>query len=432
MHILILTLGSRGDVQPFVALGKGLKAVGHTVTLCTSTRFESFITEHDLNYGYMGDEMLQLMDSAQGRELMEDATNLWEIIKATLRLFRQVAPLQSKMLSDSWKTAQAANPDLIIFHPKTYGGLHFAEKLGIPAILAVPLPMLVPTAEHPDFGFFKLPLGGPLRSWYNKTTYQAAHTLFAFSVGKLVRTWRAEHHLPPQPKFDILHAPTGEHIPVLYCYSRHVAPEPTDWPENVIASGYWFLDEQTTWNPSPELQDFLNAGEAPVYVGFGSMSGRNPERLTRIVIEALQKAEVRGIIATGWGGLSANDLPKTIFKLKEAPHDWLFPQMAAVVHHGGAGTTAAGLRAGCPTVICPFFGDQPLWGQRVQALGVGSKPIPQKQLTVEKLAAAIQTVTTDPAIQQRAKTLGEKLRQEDGVATAIALIEQVGLPSMGD
>ena len=422
MHILILTLGSRGDVQPYVALGQGLKAAGHTVTLCTSNRFESFITEHGLHYGYMNDEMLQLMDSVQGRELMEDATNLWEIIKAMRNLSKQVAPLQRKMLHDSWDAAQAASPDLILFHPKTYGGPHIAEKLGIPAILAMPLPMLVPTAENPSMGFPNLPLGG----WYNQLTYQVSNTVFAFSAGKLVKDWRAEHHLPPQPKFDILHTQTGEQIPVVHCYSRHIAPEPTDWPDNVIASGYWFLDQQPTWEQPHELQAFLNSGAAPVYVGFGSMAGRDPERLTRIVIEALQQAQVRGILATGWGGLATNDLPETIFKLDQAPHDWLFPQMAAVVHHGGAGTTAAGLRAGCPTVVCPFFGDQPFWGQRVHELGVGSEPIPQKKLTVEKLASAIRVVTTDASIRQRAKTLGEKLRQEDGIATAIAFIETVG------
>ncbi|NER79601.1 MAG: glycosyltransferase family 1 protein [Leptolyngbya sp. SIO1D8] len=425
MHILIFTLGSRGDVQPYVALGKGLKAAGHEVTLCTSARFKSFITEHGLDYGYMNDEMLQLMDSMQGRELMEDATNLWEVIKAMRRLSKQVEPLQQKMLQDCWNVAQTTHPELILFHPKTYGGPHIAEKLGIPVILAMPLPMLVPTAEQSNTGFPSLPFGGLLRGWYNRLTYQITDLVFAFSVGKLIKEWRAEHHLPRQSKFDILHTHTGAQIPVLHCYSRHVAPEPTDWPEKVIASGYWFLDQQTTWEPSAELQAFLQSGDAPVYVGFGSMAGRHPERLTRIVIEALQQAQVRGIIATGWGGLAANDLPETIFKLDQAPHDWLFPQMAAVVHHGGAGTTAAGLRAGCPTVICPFFGDQPFWGQRVHALGVGSKPIPQKKLTVEKLAAAIRKVTTDDSVRQKAQALGERLKQEDGMATAIALIEAV-------
>jgi sterol 3beta-glucosyltransferase len=155
------------------------------------------------------------------------------------------------------------------------------------------------------------------------------------------------------------------------------------------------------------------------------MAGRNPGKMASIVIEALQKANVRGIIATGWGGLDASDLPETICKINKAPHSWLFPRVLAVVHHGGAGTTATGLRAGRPTVICPFMIDQPLWGERVHALGVGSKPIPQKKLTVDKLADAIREVTSNPTIQQNAEILGNKLRAEDGIANAIAIIEQV-------
>jgi sterol 3beta-glucosyltransferase len=169
----------------------------------------------------------------------------------------------------------------------------------------------------------------------------------------------------------------------------------------------------------------LEEGEAPIYFGFGSMAGRNPERLTRIVIEALKYTNMRGIIASGWGGLKPDDLPKTIFTIEKAPHDWLFPRMAAVVHHGGAGTTAAGLRAGCPTIICPFFGDQPFWGQRVHALGVGSQPIPQKKLTVEKLSITIREVMTNPGIRQNAKELCEKIRKEDGIANTISIIERL-------
>jgi sterol 3beta-glucosyltransferase len=190
-------------------------------------------------------------------------------------------------------------------------------------------------------------------------------------------------------------------------------------------NGYWFLDQPNDWQPSVELQAFLDAGDPPVYVGFGSMAGRKPQRLAQIVIEALQAANVRGVIATGWGGLDANDLPETIFKIDQAPHDWLFPRMAAVAHHGGAGTTAAGLRAGRPTVICSFIADQPFWGARVYALGVGPKHIPQKQLTVEKLAAAIREATTNPAMRQRAADLGEQIRAEDGVADTVALIERI-------
>ena len=154
------------------------------------------------------------------------------------------------------------------------------------------------------------------------------------------------------------------------------------------------------------------------------MSGRNPKRSASIVIEALQTAEVRGVIATGWGGLDTADLPDTIIKIDHAPHDWLFPRVAAVVHHGDAGTTAAGLRAGRPTVVCPFVADQPFWGSRVQALGAGPKPIPYKKLDVEKLTAALRTVTMDASMRHKAEEIGQKIRAEDGITVAVGLIEQ--------
>ena len=155
------------------------------------------------------------------------------------------------------------------------------------------------------------------------------------------------------------------------------------------------------------------------------MSGRNPQRVAKIVIEALRRSNTRGIIATGWGGLDVDDLPGTIHKIDSVPHDWLFPRVSAVVHHGGAGTTAAGLRAGCPTVICPFFGDQPFWGRRIRECGAGSAPIPQKKLTAKDLRDATVETTTNPDIRRNAESLGEKIRAEDGVAAAVELIEQV-------
>jgi sterol 3beta-glucosyltransferase len=205
-------------------------------------------------------------------------------------------------------------------------------------------------------------------------------------------------------------------------------PGPSDWPDNVHITGYWFLDDNS--KPSQELVDFLDKGEPPVYIGFGSMSGRKPEKVSATVVEALEKAGVRGIIATGWGGLEADDLPDSILKIDQAPHEWLFPKVSAVVHHGGAGTTAAGLRAGRPTIICPFFGDQPFWGQRMVKLGVGSKPIPQRRLTADKLAAAIREVISNPDIRKAAATLGDTIRSENGVVKAVEIVE--GLVSKKD
>lgn len=422
MNIFILTLGSRGDVQPYVALGRGLQAAGHTVTVCTSSTFESFITEHGLRYGYMNDALMKLLDTAEGRDAIENSSGTLGLISTYVKLMRESQSLNKGLMVDSWQSAQEARPDLVIYHPKALGGVHIAEKLGVPVILAMPVPVTVPTADFPAVGVPLLNLGGG----YNRMSYGLINFGYRSYAG-IVNEFRQEQlGLPAFPRSSgILQTASGDPIPVLHGFSEHVVPRPTDWPAHVHVTGYWLLDSDAGWQPPAELRAFLEAGPPPVYVGFGSMAGRNPQRLASIVVEALAQADLRGIIASGWGGLSADDLPDTILSLESAPHDWLFPQMAAVVHHGGAGTTAAGLRAGKPTIVVPFLGDQPFWGARVHALGVGSKPIPQKRLTVETLTAALREVTTDPAIQANAATLGEQIRAEDGVAQAIAAIERL-------
>jgi UDP:flavonoid glycosyltransferase YjiC (YdhE family) len=178
------------------------------------------------------------------------------------------------------------------------------------------------------------------------------------------------------------------------------------------------------YQPSKELVDFINNGSLPIYIGFGSMTSRNPERLTQIVLEALNRTNQRGILLSGWAGLGKVDLPESIFLCDCVPHDWLFPRMAAIVHHGGASTTAEGLRAGVPSIVVPFFGDQPMWGQRVADLGVGPSPIPYKELSVEGLAAAIQQAVSDEAMRSRAIAIGQKIRAEDGITNAIEAFDR--------
>jgi sterol 3beta-glucosyltransferase len=173
------------------------------------------------------------------------------------------------------------------------------------------------------------------------------------------------------------------------------------------------------------LEEFLNAGEPPVYVGFGSMGGREPERLAGLIFEALLESGQRGVLLTGWGGIRAQAIPENVFVLESAPHRWLFPRMAAVVHHGGAGTTAEGLRAGAPSVIVPFILDQPFWGRRVEALGAGPAPIHQKRLTAGNLSRAIHSAVTDAGIRGRAAALGKAIRDEDGVGEAVKIIQQI-------
>ena len=422
MNIFILTAGSRGDVQPYVALGRGLKLAGHTVTVCTCSSFEPFITDHELNYGYMNNDFMELIDSAAGQEAMESGGSTFGLLKTMITLLRKSKSLIREMLCDSWNAAQAAEPDLIIFHPKGMGGAYIAEKLGIPAILAIPVPLLVPTTEFVAVGFPDLKLGG----WFNKLSYAVVHKGYR-NYDSVINEFRQQVlGLEKLPKSTSpIQMADDSPLTVLHSYSELVWPRPHDWPDTAHVTGYWFLDHPETWQPPAELLSFLEAGEAPVYIGFGSMAGRNPTRMADIVVEALQKANVSGIIATGWGGLDAGSLPETIFKIDYAPHDWLFPRVSAVVHHGGAGTTAAGLRAGRPTVVCPCIIDQPYWGERVHALGVGSKPIPQKKLTADNLAQAIREVTTNQSIRKNAESLGKQIREEDGIARAVAIIEGV-------
>jgi sterol 3beta-glucosyltransferase len=214
----------------------------------------------------------------------------------------------------------------------------------------------------------------------------------------------------------------GKPVPMLYAYSEHVIPRPADWGEESIVTGYWFLDKPGDWQPDSALVRFLQEGPPPVYVGFGSMFMNGGHEKTKVVLEALRLAGQRAILVTGWGALSTGESREHVLYADSIPHDWLFPQVAAVVHHGGAGTTGAALRAGKPSVICPFVGDQPFWGRRMAALSVGPSPIPQRELTAERLAEAIKRAVTDRAMHGRAAALGEKIRAEDGVRRAVDYI----------
>jgi sterol 3beta-glucosyltransferase len=213
---------------------------------------------------------------------------------------------------------------------------------------------------------------------------------------------------------------------VLYGFSRHVIPPPEDWAGTATVTGFWFLNQAEHWNPPESLTEFLSEGESPVYFGFGSIFGRNPKHATQAVLEAVRRTGVRAVLARGWGGLdsTASAQSESVMFIEGAPHDWLFPQVSAVVHHGGCGTTAAGLLAGKPTIICPFFGDQPYWGRHVERLGVGPSPIPQKRLTVERLCHAIDVVRNDSTMRQNAAKLGNLIREENGTSNAVAFINQ--------
>lgn len=419
MNILMLTYGTRGDVEPYIALGQGLKRAGHCVTLVTSSRFRDDIERAGLRYAFMNDGMLTLLDAPENQGVLEDTNNVFQVVKRTLGLLKRIGPMQRALADESWAAAQRCQPDIIVFHPKAFNAPDIAEKLCVPVVMALVVPGLVPTSEYPNMMLPRLKLGG----WYNKFSYSFVNGLIGLSVAKHVQAWRKENHLPKAERFSLLRKVDGTPIPVIHGFSSSVVTRPDDWPQTARICGYWHNKDAENYEPSVELLAFLSAGSPPVYVGFGSMTGRDPERLAGIVIEALQSAGLRGVLATGWGGMKVKALPESIFAVDQAPHSWLFPRVCGVVHHGGAGTTAAAFHAGKPSIIIPFFGDQPFWGHRAHTLNAGSAPIPVKKLTVDRLVTAIKEITTDKNIIDNAAALGLKLRQERGVENAVTAIE---------
>jgi sterol 3beta-glucosyltransferase len=412
-RILIITIGSRGDIQPFIALGKGLKAAGYNVALQTAEAYRSFVETNGLRYVYMNNDFMELTESKAGQTAIDGG--------GKLQLMKMVMPMLRRMLQDEWQAAQDFKPDALIYHPKSLGGYHIAEKLNIPLFMALGLPLYTPTRAYPMPILSGIHLGGA----FNRFSYKLMAMATAPYMG-VINDFRTNTlGLAKRGRFaSELVKPDGTPVPTLYAYSPHLLPVPDDYPPHVHVTGYWFLDQPADWQPDPALVNFLKGGVPPVYIGFGSMSGTKALERAKIVLEALAKTGQRGLLASGWGGLQAVDLPESVFMLEQAPHDWLFPQVSAVVHHGGAGTTAAGLRAGKPTLIVPFIADQPFWGKVVHEAGLGPQPIPQKQLTVQNLSYAIHQAVDDHAMRQCAESVGEKIRAEDGTGNAVQIIQR--------
>jgi UDP:flavonoid glycosyltransferase YjiC (YdhE family) len=273
---------------------------------------------------------------------------------------------------------------------------------------------------------FMLPFWSSLGGRYDYWTHILIRRLLWSSMGgPAANRWRARLELPAwRSEAEMRSFAHGLGTPSLYGYSSRVLPKPSDWDEYQQITGYWFLDAQPEWQPAVDLLRFLAGGLPPVYVGFGSMSHKNPALLTRLALRALEQSGQRGVLSIGSGGMKRLSAPPNVFLADNVPHAWLFPRMGAVVHHGGAGTTAAGLRAGVPSIITPFGGDQYAWADRVVKLGVGPRATGIKKLTAEKLSIAIRTAMSDSALRARAAALGERIRAENGIGRAVEIIER--------
>ncbi len=420
-RIVVVTTGTHGDVIPYLALSKGLQAAGHRVKLIASNEFTDLAAEHQIEFVSIGVDSTDFFKSTAGKEVI--GGNAFRIMRAMKHFF---IPAVEKMLQSVWQETQDA--DLIIYNYSVLSGSHIMEKLQIPGIACSYLPVLSPTGNFPLFG---LPDWGKT---LNKISY-SLNRLSSLPYNKVIQRWRKQHlGLPVRPRLADDLVLNNERIPVMYNSSPNVLDMVADKKNKIKATGYWFLDEVSGHdepNVDPEaqicaeLKAFLQAGPEPVYITFGSMVHKNPRQLTKTVVDALQKTGNRGILGIANGGLADIDLPDTVLSVSNVPYDWLFQRVKAVVHHGGYGTTMSVLRSAKPSLICPFFQDQPFWGNLIYRSGLGGEPIPYKQLTVDKLAAAIELICADQKMQAKLLELREKIKHEQGVATAVQFVQGV-------
>ena len=418
LRIAIIAPGSRGDVEPYIALGKGLQEAGHVVRLVSHNNFDTLVHSYGLEFWPVASNVQDIAQSAEMSGRLEKGNFLAIMAQMAKEAQRGALALAEVGL------AACRGMDLVLAGlGGLFSGLSLAEKLGLPLLQAYYIPF-TPTGAYPSFLLPKLPswFGGSL----NRLSYHLARQLMWQGFRSADRLARQKVlGLPAAPFWGPYNSDRVHGNPVLYGFSPSVIPPASDWDANTHVTGHWFLDPPGDWTPPPALMEFLRAGPPPVYVGFGSMSNRKPEETADLVVQALTQTQQRAIILSGWSGMQKADLPDSVFMLDSVPFSWLFPRVAAVVHHGGAGTTACGLRAGVPSIITPFFGDQPFWGQRVAELGVGPEPIPFRKLTVERLAQAVHTAVTDQTMRRRAASLGARIQAEDGIARAVAIVQQI-------
>ena len=407
MRITLFTIGTLGDTQPFVALAIRLRQDGHRVTLAARPDFAGLAAAYGLDFAPLGHPYQPFITGAAEAS----AIGSGHLLNQLRYGLSQRRYFFDQLDQDAWRAAQGA--EAIIYKYSWITGYSLAEKLGIPCAAAMFFP-LTPTRAFPSFVFGRGTDRGPLLNrlvW--SLTGQVVWQSTRQADSKLRRDLLGLH---PLPFFGPYARQQREGIPVFYAYSPAVLPPPADWPTRMQVTGYWFLDPPPGWQPPADLLHFLQAGPPPVSIGFGSMPSRDAEATLHLVLRALDLSGQRGVLLGGWAGIGKErTLPERIFSVESVPHSWLFPRMAAVVHHGGAGTTGAGLRTGIPSILTPFIADQPSWARQVYALGVGPAPLPFQTLTAERLAQAIREAVTNPAMRRRAAELGRQIQAEDGL-----------------
>lgn len=416
MKITIIAPGSQGDVQPFLALGKGLIKAGNSVRLVTNQNYENQVKSQGLEFWPIEVNMEDIIRSEKMREVLESGKLLTSIARMGNEL-RDNAELLAK------RSLEACNDIDIVMAGISglFTANSIAEKLGLPFLQALNIPF-TPTKAFAGVLFPKFPrwLGGYRLS--HRLTQQIVWQAYR-PTDKVIR--EQELGLSKSSFFGPFKSESLKDGPIIYGISPTIFTRPDDWTENIHITGFWSLDLPDQWAPPSELMEFIQDEPIPLYIGFGSMSSKKPEETANLVFKALNKTNQRAVVSSGWGGLSKAELPSNVLMVESVPHSWLFPRVQAVIHHGGAGTTSAGLRAGVPSIVVPFHGDQPFWGYMIRKLGVGPKPIPRKKLSASRLAKAIEEVRTDKEMNKQATKLGSEIRAENGIEKAISIIDEI-------
>lgn len=417
--IAIFTIGTQGDIRPCVALGQGLQRAGYPVRIVTSDNFAELVRGAGLEFFPLTSNFQTLLEA--DRSIADQGLNM----RAMARTFRDCfADWATHWVEEGMAASDGAGL-LIGVGNSTLLAQSLAQRRGLPFVRAQLQP-LTPSKILPP-----MVLAGT-RSQLPGALSMGAYHLLRLLVWQVMRPAingivRPQLGLRGYPWYGPYFNEGEARGRVIYGFSQHVLPRPADWPGTAQVAGYWFLD-QPQWQPSDALRDFLDAGPKPVYIGFGSMVSSDAVGFTRKILDGVRKSGQRAVLATGWGGLDGADGAQDgqTFFLRHAPHDQLFPLMSAAVHHGGAGTTAAAARAGIPSVIVPFYGDQPFWARCLNRQGVAPPALDRLNLSADALASAL-VATQQPSMQQAAIALGQAIRAEDGVAAAVRYLQAWGL-----
>jgi sterol 3beta-glucosyltransferase len=412
VKVAILTYGSRGDVEPFVALARGFLQSGHSVQLAAPEAFAEFVGSHGVECVSLPGDPDRLVAA-----MVDQAGPSWA--RMVMVMSRFILPLAVEVLERVQHAADGADAVIHSFL-MTQAGHEVALRQGIPDISAQLFPVFAVTSAFPGVVFPDLPFGPAYRRLTHIVINQTFHLggRFLYSRVRHDRPW-----LPKLSRWPFAGRPP-HNTPILFGFSPCVIPRPGDWPESVQMTGYWFLEPGGEDGTDAALRRFIDAGPAPVYVGFGSMIAGDRDRLATATIDALEMTGGRAVMASGQGGVRPAIARDFVHVIESVPHRWLFPRMSAIVHHGGAGTTGAGFRAGVPQVIVPFTADQHFWGRRVRSLGGGPSPIPLSRLTAQRLSEAIAQATSDSELRARAQKIGRQVAAEDGVGTAVRFVVQ--------